>query len=280
MPILIGDYTGLYNQLKVFATEIEGLWSMVPVPGVVQEDGTVNNCAISAVSASVMVKGSEDKMNDAWTYIKWFTGDQCQAEYANEMVAIMGPSAKYNTANIKALENLPWTTEEYSRIKLQFDNLASVPNYPGTYIIARYTEFAFLSAYNEGADPTEALLGYIYTINKEISRKRAEFDLETLEQGETLASKRLAQAKAASEELRERNESYASVCDTINMAVRSEDSVTLNSVSDEIMSMTSESYAETVKITTGPDIRDLSDEELLFYIAKALSDAAAALLTY
>ena len=280
MPILIGDYTGLYNQLKVFATEIEGLWAMVPVPGVKQEDGTVNNCAISSVSASVMVRGSEDKADDAWTYIKWFTGDSCQASYANEMVAIMGPSAKYNTANIKALENLPWTTEEYTRIKAQFDNLASVPNYPGTYIIARYTDFAFLAAYNDGEDPTEALLSYIYTINKEITRKRAEFDLETLEQGETLASKRLAQAEAAAEELKSRSDSYSEAYERIITAVKSEDDVTLNAVSDEIMSMTNESYAETVKITKGPDIGDLTNEELLFYIATALADAADALLTY
>ncbi len=280
MPILIGDYTGLYNQLKVFATEIEGLWAMVPVPGVERQDGTVNNCAVSAVSASVMVKGSEDHADEAWTYIKWFTGDQCQADYANEMVAIMGPSAKYNTANIKALSNLPWTTEEFTRIKAQFDNLASIPNYPGTYIIGRYTEFAFLAAYNDGADPTEALLSYIYTINKEITRKRAEFDLETLEQGQTLASKRLDQAKAAAEELKERKDSYSSVYDSVNMAVRSGDSFTLNSVADEIMTLTSESHGETVKITRGPDIKALSDEELLFYIATALSQAAAALLTY
>ncbi|MBQ8407733.1 MAG: extracellular solute-binding protein [Clostridia bacterium] len=280
MPILIGDYTGLYNQLKVFATEIEGLWAMVPVPGVEQADGTVNNCAISSVSASVMVRGAEENSAKAWTYIKWFTGDECQAEYANEMVAIMGPSAKYNTANIKALANLPWTTEEYTRIKAQFDNLASVPNYPGSYIIGRYTDFAFLAAYNDNQDPTEALLGYIYTINKEITRKRAEFGLETLEQGETLASKRLAQAEAAAEELKDRNASYSDVYDRVMTAVKSEDDVTLNNISDEIMAMTSESLSEVVRISKGPDIGDLSNEELLYYIAVALSDAAAALLTY
>ena len=44
--------------------------------------------------------------------------------------------------------------------------------------------------------------------------------------------------------------------------------------------MTSEDHIETVKITKGPDITELSDGELLFYVATALSDAAAALLTY
>ncbi len=281
MPILIGDYTGLYNQLKVFATEIEGLWSMVPVPGVKQEDGTINNCAISSVNASVMVSGAEDKMDDAWTYIKWFTGDECQAEYANEMVAIMGPSAKYNTANKKALANLPWTTEEFRRIEAQFNNLASVPNYPGSYIIARYTDFAFLAAYNDGEDPTQALLGYIHTINKEITRKRAEFGLEVLGEDEaTLAVKRSNQATAAAEELKERSNSYAALSERIVKAVNSEDDVTLNTLAEEIMTMTSANYAETVKIATGPDITELSNEELLYYVAIALGDIADAILTY
>ena len=282
MPILIGDYTGLYNQLKVFATEIEGLWTMVPVPGVLQEDGTINNCAISAVNASVLVKGCDErgKSQEAWTYIKWFTGDECQAEYANEMVAILGPSAKYNTANIKALENLPWTTEEYTRIKAQFDNLASVPNYPGSYIIDRYLNFAFLAAYNEGADPTEALHGYISIINKEITRKRAEFGLETLEQGQTLADKRLAQAKAGAEELVSRDAANEALYNKIMSEILMEDSATISALADEIMLMTSEDHIETVKITKDPDVAELSDGELLFYVATALSDAAAALLTY
>ena len=280
MPILIGDYTGLYNQLKVFATEIEGLWTMVPVPGVVQEDGSVDHSAISSVSASVLVRGSEDHAADAWTYMKWFTGDSCQAQYANEMVAIMGPSAKYNTANIKALENLPWTAEEYARIKEQFDQLASVPNYPGSYIIGRYTEFAFLAAYNDKQDPTEALLSYIYTINKEITRKRLEFGLETLEAGDTLAEKRAAQATTAAEELATRGETYADICDSILTAAKSEDVVTMNTTADAVLAMTDASYADTVKIAKNPDVKQLSDAELLYYIYVALTDSAAMLLTY
>ena len=35
-----------------------------------------------------------------------------------------------------------------------------------------------------------------------------------------------------------------------------------------------------VKIAKGPDVKDLSDGELLYYISVALADAAAALLTY
>ncbi len=278
MPIIIADYTTLYNQLKVFATEIDGSWVMVPVPGVRQEDGSINNSAIAAVSASVLVKGGENKIKEAWEYIKWFTGDECQAEYSNEMVALMGPSAKYATANKFALENLPWTDEELARIEAQFNNLAAVPNYPGRYILIRYTEFAFLAAYNDKEDPQQAIRSHITAINKEITRKRAEFGLETLEQGQTLADKRFDQAKAAAAELFERNAKYEDLSDEVVYATKTNDSAYIKALADNILAMTEKDG--TLIISKGPDIEDLNEKQLLYYVYVALTDAANALLTY
>ena len=238
-----------------------------------------NNMAISTVSASVLVRGAdENKLDSAWEYIKWFTGDECQAEYSNEMVALLGPSAKYNTANIEALEKLPWTNEELQRIRAQFNNLASIPNYPGRYIVARYIEFAFLAAYNNNEDPQQAMRSYITAINKEISRKRAEFDLETLEQGQTLASKRFDQAKAAAEELVGRNGDYSALAEKIVYATKTNDSAYVKSVAEDVLAMTAADSS--VIITKGPDITKFTEAQLLYYISVALSDAAAALLTY
>ena len=136
-----------------------------------------------------------DNIEGAWDFMRWHSGASCQEQYSNEMVSILGPSAKHPTANIKALASLPWTSDELKEIQLQFNNLASIPNYPGSYIIDRYTKFAFLAAYNDNADPVEELLKYINTINKEVTRKREEFDLETLDYiGQKLSEKRLSQA--------------------------------------------------------------------------------------
>ena len=89
----------------------------------------------------------------------------------------MGPAAKYNTANISALAELPWTASEYRALEAQMNNLAAVPEYPGGYIIDRYVNFAFMDVYNNAADPVESMLDNITEINKEISRKRKEFNL-------------------------------------------------------------------------------------------------------
>ncbi len=193
MPIGIAGAIGTYNQLIVFATELRGLWEFVPVPGfeTVDENGNkkINNVAVSTASAIVMIS-SCDQEEATWKFMKWHVEEDCQVNYANEMIAILGDSAKHSTANIEALQSMPWTNKERTNLVAQFDNLASIPNYPGSYIIGRYTNFSFLGAYNDGADPVQKLLSYINIINKEITRKRQEFGLESLQIGQTLASKR------------------------------------------------------------------------------------------
>ena len=178
MPIVIGGYSGIYNTLTVYATEIEGLWEFCSLPGMKREDGTFNYDSLAGISASVILYGCEgDELLASWQFLQWQTGHQAQADYGNKMVALIGPSAKYESANLKAIDNLSWTASERMAIKNQMENLSSIVNYPGSYIITRYTQFAFLDAVNESADPIDALSGYIDAINSEIARKREEFGL-------------------------------------------------------------------------------------------------------
>lgn len=148
---------------------------------------------MSGSSAVVMMSGCKD-VESSWKFMSWYTDSKFQVDYSNELVAILGPAAKNATANKAALEELPWTSREYTQLMKQMDHTIAITNYPGSYILGRYTNFAFLNAYNNHADPVDSLLEYINTINKEVTRKRTEFGLETLEIGQTLASKRLSQA--------------------------------------------------------------------------------------
>ena len=290
MPIVIADYCGMYNQLKVFATEIDGLWKFVPLPGVEdKETGKINNASVSGVSADVMIGGT-DHEEWAWEYLKWYTGASCQTQYANEMVAIMGDSAKHNTANKEALASMPWTTEEYTEVNKQFQNLAAIPNYPGAYYIDRYTNFAFLDAYNNDADPVTELLSYINLINKEITRKRAEFNLETLEIGQTLADKRGAQALEALEYLVEMDGSYSAAYTLVKNAIADENIVILQETSADLMtklaSVDAASYTLRIfkqdqdKDNGGYKIKDLNQNQLIYFAAQCLAEAAQALSEY
>ncbi|MBQ7346734.1 MAG: hypothetical protein IJW55_02155 [Clostridia bacterium] len=322
MPIILADYTGLYNQLKVFATEIDGKWAFVPVPGTVQTDENgaklydengnliINNTADSTINAVVMISGIEDEAS-AWTFMKWYTGAEAQTEYANEMVAIIGDSAKHPTANRVALETMPWTRDEYSEVSKQFENLAAIPNYPGSYFIDRHTNFAFLSALNDDADPTTEILSYINTINKEITRKREEFNLETLEIGQTLASKRMNQAMNAIDNLTEKyiaegNTKYAEAIEAAKYAVANQkiaqldeaaslfEAILANDWDGQMMDVVKVNgkvvqmptyYKNVGKQTAesedgGYRISSLNEQQLVYFIGECLRDAADALASY
>ena len=128
-----------------------------------------------------MLHGCEGEEQFAsWEFMQWQTSAETQATYGNKMVALIGPSAKYETANINAIKNLSWTADERAAIEDQIKHMSSIVNYPGSYIIARYVKFAFLDAVNAGADPVDALSEYIDAMNAEITRKREEFGMKTL----------------------------------------------------------------------------------------------------
>ncbi len=189
MPIIIGSYADVYNQLIIYATEISGLWRFCSLPGsfrdVEEEDGTVTTKlvydSLAQVTATIILNGCEDRDNllPAWQFVQWETDAEQSAEYGNRIVAIIGPSAKYETANLNALENLSWTASEKAAIMNQMDHMSSIVNFPGSYIIGRYLQFAFLDAVNEGANAVDALTSYMGAINEEIWRKREEFGLWT-----------------------------------------------------------------------------------------------------
>ncbi len=194
MPIGIADYS-TYTMLNAFATEIRGMWAMTTIPGYEVDDGNggtyINNTSTTGSSGLVMMAAAKNPTG-AWKYIDWLTSADAQATYGNEYTALLGNGTIHPTANIEAMKNMNWSTAELETLLAQFTNLKATPEYPGSYIVTRYVDFAFMDAYNNNADPVDSLLSeYIY-INKELTRKRKEFGLDTLELGETLADREAA----------------------------------------------------------------------------------------
>lgn len=175
MPVIISDYA-FYNTLVVFAPEISGLWSFYQIPGTARDDGTVDHTTVSTITGIIIPRGCSDE-EAAWSFADWYSDKEFQVDYSNEMMALLGPSAKQSVANISALEELPWSESEYKVLQKCIQDTIAVEPYPGNYYTSRYTGFAFNAAYNEGADPSDTLLGYIDSINKELTRKRTEFEL-------------------------------------------------------------------------------------------------------
>ena len=197
MPIAIAAYS-TYNQLKVFAPEIAGLWEFVQLPGVkrVDDEGNeyIDHSTPGTPTAVMMMKDAADdigsgqdvtdskKAQNAWAYLQWWVSKDTQERFGQEQVALMGTAAKYNTANVDALLGQSWTAQEKKNLEQQFASLKGTPMSPGNYIVARYTNFAFYNVINDGEVPAEALRGYVDDIDHELSRKRAEYGFLTKEE--------------------------------------------------------------------------------------------------
>lgn len=180
-PIIISDYS-LYNQLQVSAPDIKGLWGFSMVPGTVREDGNVDYSVSSTGSATIMMNQTKDKAS-SWEFMKWWVSAEAQTQYAREMEALMGASARYPTANIEAFNNLPWPTEDYEALMAQFEWMKGIPQVPGGYYSWRNVTNAFYKVANASDEekmmPREALMDYVRYINEEITFKRKEFGLPT-----------------------------------------------------------------------------------------------------
>ena len=184
MPIFMGPYMN-YNYLVVSAPEILGLWSFTEIPGVekVDENGNtyVDHTACATASGIIMPNSAEDP-ELAWDFIDWYTSKDPQLQYCNDMVALLGSSAKQAVANLEAFESLPWSSQERAVFLRAFENARAIEVYPGDYMVTRYWNFAFNDAANNGADPSNALLERVSPINAELTRKRKEFGLMVAEE--------------------------------------------------------------------------------------------------
>lgn len=175
MPVAITDYT-MYNLMSIFAPEIEGLWSFVPVPGTVDENGNVNR-SVPGTCTGCMILGTSEKKDQAWEFIKWWTSTENQVDYGRELENVMGVAARYATANIEAMKQTPWTSEELAAINAQWQYVKAIPEVPGGYYTARQLDFAWRSVVVQGNQPRDTLYDYAKFINQEIYSKRKEFGL-------------------------------------------------------------------------------------------------------
>lgn len=180
MPIGVADYS-TFNTLAVFAPEIKGLWNFGLIPGIKQEDGTINRATQSWGTCSMMLRGAEDrnKKEIAWEFMKWWASSEVQSIYASELEAVMGAAARYATANKNTFETLSWSSKESAALKEQWEYAFGLPEVAGGYYTARHITNAIRKVMNENEDPRETLLDYTKTINEEITNKREEFGLET-----------------------------------------------------------------------------------------------------
>ncbi len=169
-----------YNQLAAAAPELRGLWKMALVPGTPQADGTVDHSTASGGSGAMMLTTAEKHgvADEAYEFLKWWTGTEAQIRYGAELEATMGVASRYTPASIEAFEEMGWTDEEKEILKAQRDWTQNVYAVPGDYMLTRALTNAVRAALDSNAEPRRMLSKYNRDINAEIKRKRAEFNLD------------------------------------------------------------------------------------------------------
>ena len=175
MPVVIQNYT-FYNQLSVAAPEIKGCWGFQPVPGTVQEDGTINHAANSNGSGAIIFTKAADQ-EGAWDFIKWFTSTDAQVKYGNNIESILGTMGRYATANEEALQQLSWTTSEVNLLLDQLNSQVEIPIIPASYGVTRNVMNAFRAVVNDYDNARDTLYWYNKDINDEITRKLEDLGL-------------------------------------------------------------------------------------------------------
>lgn len=175
MPMAIMPYTQV-NYLEVAAPELKNQWGIAPVPGTLQEDGTINRSETSNGTACIIMSDTKQP-DDAYEFLKWWVSTEVQSRFGIELEQNMGPAARYPTANVDAFSQLPWTKEQSISLMEQWKNVTEIPQIPGNYYISRNISFAFRAVVHKKENERESLYRYNKEINKEIERKMKEFEL-------------------------------------------------------------------------------------------------------
>ena len=176
----------------MFAPELRGEWGFDLVPGTVQPDGTVNPTVVGITTANPMsvslagIQGpatgilqTASDHDAAWEFVKWWISADTQLQFGRELENLMGPAARYPTANLEAFLQLPWTSEQREKLLEQWHWVEGSLEVPGGYYMNRMFDWAFRQLW---LMTTSLLRGrpltkYNMDINYELRLKRDEFGL-------------------------------------------------------------------------------------------------------
>ncbi|MBQ9862104.1 MAG: extracellular solute-binding protein [Clostridia bacterium] len=175
-PMGVAVYS-TYNTLKATAPEIEGMWTMVPIPGTVQKDGTINQASTGGGTSCSILKSTPEKEEAAWEYLKWWTDTETQTNYSMTVESILGPTGRIAISNTEAmLDGLSWEDDAADQLRTAWSQVKEVPEVPGSYYIARSIDHCFWNVVNSGKIPKDMLNKWGLEVDSEIERKWKQYE--------------------------------------------------------------------------------------------------------
>jgi ABC-type glycerol-3-phosphate transport system substrate-binding protein len=165
-----------FNNLTIGAIEIANLWSMAPMPGTVQEDGSVRFDSDCKVSGAMILSSADDK-ESSFKFLEWWTRDEVQKDFAFECEIRFGVAARYFPANKAVLETMPWGREEMAALSAQREHVTGIPLSPADYYVTRNFNNAFRKVVYDYENPRDVIYRYGQETNAELTRKLKELGL-------------------------------------------------------------------------------------------------------
>ena len=173
MPVGISDFN-TYIQLKAAAPEIANMWKIAPHPGVEKADGTVERWAPAGGQTGMIFNGTK-YTEESWKFLEWWLSTPIQVEFANLMQTTFGMTYMWNTANLEALEQVPWSEEDKQVVVEQFEWVREPSRVPGAYMVEREISNVWNRVVFNGDNPRTAIDDAVVRTNREILRKMEEF---------------------------------------------------------------------------------------------------------
>ncbi|MBU0996819.1 MAG: extracellular solute-binding protein [Firmicutes bacterium] len=172
-PIGVGDF-GMYITLLNAAPDIQGLWKIALLPGVVQEDSSIDRSAPGAQTANMIFKNT-DKQEESWEFLKWWSSTEIQVEFESLLLSTLGKEYLWNSANTLAFEALNMNSDDLSIILEQWSYLRELPKVPGSYQVELEISNLWNSVVIDRENLRVLLNDGIIKMNKEIQKKMSEF---------------------------------------------------------------------------------------------------------
>ncbi len=172
-PIGVGDF-GMYITLLNAAPDIQGLWSIALLPGVMQEDETIDRSAPGAQTANMIFENTE-KLDESWAFLKWWSNTETQISFSSLLLSTLGKEYLWNSANLSAFESLNINQDDLSIILEQWSYLRELPKVPGSYQVELEISNLWNSVVIDRENLMVLLNDGIIKMNKEIAKKMAEF---------------------------------------------------------------------------------------------------------
>ena len=163
-----------YVQLTEAAPELAGLWDIAPVPGTIQEDGSVLRSGNASMTTCMIFENTK-MSEEAWKFMKWWLSAETQTAFAETMELSYGTEYRWNTANLKSFEETSYPNEHKDVIRVAWENQRENLQHPASYIVEREISNAFTNATVNGDTVIEALDASKLVADREIMRKLKEF---------------------------------------------------------------------------------------------------------